>query len=85
MFFSTRKQVKFIAKIFQKLKIQRKILGLEGSQKQWKRTKIYESFGEEEKAVMFTTDLMSRGIDFPDVDWVFQFDSPFDFDSYIHR
>ena len=36
-------------------------------------------------AVLFATDIASRGIDFPAVDWVIQFDCPEDINTYIHR
>ena len=34
---------------------------------------------------MLTTDLSSRGIDIPDVDWIIQFDPPQWSDSFVHR
>ena len=34
---------------------------------------------------MFCTDVLSRGIDFPAVDWVIQADCPEDVAAYIHR
>jgi ATP-dependent RNA helicase DDX10/DBP4 len=36
-------------------------------------------------AVMFSTDIAARGLDFPGVDWVLQFDCPDTVASYIHR
>jgi ATP-dependent RNA helicase DDX10/DBP4 len=35
--------------------------------------------------VLFATDIASRGVDFPSVDWVIQFDCPEDVNTYIHR
>ena len=35
--------------------------------------------------MLSATDIASRGIDFPSVDWVIQFDCPEDVDTYIHR
>ena len=35
--------------------------------------------------MLFATDIASRGIDFPSVDWVIQFDCPEDINTYIHR
>jgi superfamily II DNA/RNA helicase len=32
-----------------------------------------------------TTDLSSRGIDIPDVDWIIQFDPPQWSESFVHR
>ena len=40
---------------------------------------------EKKFAVLFCTDIASRGIDFPAVDWVIQFDCPEDINTYIHR
>lgn len=34
---------------------------------------------------MIATDIASRGLDFNNVDWVVQLDSPADVDDYIHR
>ena len=34
---------------------------------------------------MFATDIASRGLDFPDIDWVVQVDAPEDTNMYIHR
>ena len=34
---------------------------------------------------MLCTDVAQRGLDFPKVDWVIQFDPPDDPDDYIHR
>ena len=50
-----------------------------------KRTAIYYQFLEKKSAVLFATDIASRGIDFPAVDWVIQFDCPEDINTYIHR
>ena len=35
--------------------------------------------------MLFATDIASRGIDFPSVDWVVQFDCAEDINTYIHR
>ena len=37
------------------------------------------------RAVLFATDVASRGLDFPSVNWVVQMDCPEDVDAYIHR
>ena len=34
---------------------------------------------------MFCTDVAARGLDFPSIDWVVQFDCPDNAESYIHR
>jgi ATP-dependent RNA helicase DDX10/DBP4 len=52
---------------------------------QSKRTAIYFQFVEKKSAVLFATDIAARGIDFPAIDWVIQFDCPEDISTYIHR
>jgi ATP-dependent RNA helicase DDX10/DBP4 len=34
---------------------------------------------------LFATDIASRGVDFPAVDWVLQVDLPEDVATYVHR
>lgn len=78
MFFSACKQVRFAYEAFKRLKLQMTMLELHGRQKQAKRTAIYYEFVERKQAVLFCTDVASRGIDFPAVDWVVQYDCPED-------
>lgn len=40
---------------------------------------------EKECAVLFCTDIAARGLDFPKVNWVLQYDCPEDYECYIHR
>ena len=35
--------------------------------------------------MLLCTDVAQRGLDFPDVNWIVQFDPPDDPDDYIHR
>ena len=58
---------------------------LHGKQDQNKRTAIYFQFVEKKNAILFSTDIASRGIDFPAVDWVIQVDCPENIAAYIHR
>ena len=50
-----------------------------------KRTAIYFQFVEKKNAVLLSTDISARGVDFPAVDWVIQVDCPEDVNTYIHR
>lgn len=52
---------------------------------QLKRMSVYEEFCRKEHAILFATDIASRGLDFPAVDWVVQMDCPEDVNMYIHR
>lgn len=85
VFFSSCKQVRHAYESFSKLKTGATIMEIHGRQKQIKRTAIYFEFVERKNAYLFATDIASRGIDFPAVDWVIQVDIPEDTDTYIHR
>jgi ATP-dependent RNA helicase DDX10/DBP4 len=58
---------------------------LHGNLKQMKRLSVFYKFIESKAMVLFATDIASRGLDFPDVDWVVQVDAAEDADTYIHR
>ncbi|CAI2386368.1 unnamed protein product [Moneuplotes crassus] len=85
VFFSSCKQVRHAYESFSKLKTGASIMEIHGRQKQIKRTAIYFEFVERKSCYLFATDIASRGLDFPAVDWVIQVDIPEDTDTYIHR
>lgn len=58
---------------------------LHGKQKQGARLEIFQRFSSSPNALLICTDVASRGLDFPAVDWVVQLDCPEDVDMYIHR
>ena len=60
-------------------------MALYGRQKQVKCVGIYNDFCRKKSAVLLCTDVASRGLDFPSVDWVIQLDCPEDANTYIHR
>ncbi|KAJ3628700.1 hypothetical protein Zmor_003953, partial [Zophobas morio] len=45
----------------------------------------FNSFKENINGALFCTDVIARGIDLPDVDWVVQFDPPQDPSVFVHR
>src|ERR1700744_5708938 len=53
--------------------------------KQPKRMSIYYDFCSKSHVLLFCTDLAARGLDFPDIDWVVQMDTPDSVATYIHR
>lgn len=53
--------------------------------KQSKRIANYNKFNEAGAGIMFATDVIARGIDFPEVDLIIQVDVPQDPNFYIHR
>ncbi|KAK6539756.1 ATP-dependent RNA helicase dbp7 [Orbilia ellipsospora] len=59
---------------------------LHGSLTQHIRTAtLNEFFHQKEGAVLFCTDVASRGLDLPNVDLVVQYDPPYSKEDYIHR
>ncbi|XP_020592984.1 DEAD-box ATP-dependent RNA helicase 32 [Phalaenopsis equestris] len=84
VFLSTCKQVKFVYEAFKKLRPGIPLKCLHGNMKQNTRMAIYLDFCET-TSVLFSTDVASRGLDFPAVDWVIQVDCPEDVAAYIHR
>ncbi len=85
VFLNSCKQVRFFYEVFRRLKLGMTFLDLHGKQKQTKRTNIFYSFLQKKNTVLFATDIASRGVDFPFVDWVIQLDCPEDMQTYIHR
>ncbi|KAL3508496.1 hypothetical protein ACH5RR_027897 [Cinchona calisaya] len=85
VFLSSCKQVKFVFETFKKLRPGIPLKCLHGRMKQEKRLGIYSEFCEQ-RSVLFSTDVASRGLDFDKaVDWVVQMDCPEDVAAYIHR
>lgn len=85
VFVSSCKQVRFIFETFRKLHPGLSLLHLHGKQKQPTRLDIFQRFSAAKHALLICTDIASRGLDFPAVDWVIQLDCPEDVDMYIHR
>ncbi|XP_058128593.1 probable ATP-dependent RNA helicase DDX10 [Anopheles ziemanni] len=86
VFFATCKQVKYFYQVLKKLRPASLLLPLYGGMNQEKRNKIYSEFcGKNSNVCLLATDVASRGLDFPRVNWVVQMDCPEDVTQYIHR
>ena len=86
VFVSSRKQVRYFTEVFKHLKLGMLFLDIHGKQKQGKRYSTFHTFSQKRNSVvLFATDLASRGVDFPAIDWVIQLDPPEDISQYIHR
>ena len=85
VFLSSGKQVRFVYESFRALRPGIPLLHLHGRQKQTARLEITSRFAAAQYSCLFATDVVARGVDFPAVDWVVQFDCPEDADTYIHR
>lgn len=85
IFLSSCKQVKYFSEILKKLRPGVSVLALYGTLHQEKRMEIYDEFCRKLSVVLLATDVASRGLDFPVVNWVIQLDCPEDATAYIHR
>ncbi|XP_062563072.1 probable ATP-dependent RNA helicase DDX10 [Armigeres subalbatus] len=85
VFFATCKQVKYFYEVFRKLRPSTLLLPLYGGMNQERRNKIYTEFCAKSNVCLLATDVASRGLDFPKVNWVVQLDCPEDANQYIHR
>jgi ATP-dependent RNA helicase DDX18/HAS1 len=61
------------------------VLAIHGKQKQNKRTTTFFQFCNADSGILLCTDVASRGLDIPEVDWIVQYDRPDDPKEYIHR
>jgi ATP-dependent RNA helicase DDX5/DBP2 len=58
---------------------------LHGGMSQDKRDRVINQFRAGKIKVLVATDVAARGLDFPDVEHVVNFDPPLEIDSYVHR
>merc|ERR1740137_393747 len=61
-----------------------KIFAIHGKMKS-KRQKIFNKFRQSEQGILLCTDVMARGVDIPDVQWVVQMDPPSNAEAFVHR
>ncbi|KRX05209.1 P-loop containing nucleoside triphosphate hydrolase [Pseudocohnilembus persalinus] len=83
VFFSSCNSVKFHSDVLNYVDVP--VLDIHGRQKQQKRLNTFYEFTNADKGVLLCTDVAARGLDFPKVDWIVQFDAPDDTKEYIHR
>ncbi|KAL3270693.1 hypothetical protein HHI36_021221 [Cryptolaemus montrouzieri] len=60
------------------------IFAIHGKMKQ-KRNKVLDNFRKSSKGLILCTDVMARGIDIPEIDWVLQWDPPASASAFVHR
>lgn len=85
LFVSTTKQARYVYTAFAHLRPGTPLLVLTSSHSLKNRLSTYEKFSKNSVGVLISTDLASRGLDFPAVEWVVQMDLPDSVESYVHR
>uniref|UniRef100_A0A6J0UC31 ATP-dependent RNA helicase n=1 Tax=Pogona vitticeps TaxID=103695 RepID=A0A6J0UC31_9SAUR len=84
VFFSTCACVEYYGKALESLVKNVKIMCIHGKMKH-KRNKIFTEFRKLPSGVLVCTDVMARGIDIPEVNWVLQYDPPSSASAFVHR
>ncbi|CUG88317.1 DEAD/DEAH box RNA helicase, putative [Bodo saltans] len=87
VFASTCNQVKYMYLAFSKILKKMRIASmcLTSKMKQFRREEVFLTYCRCKSAVLFCTDIAARGLDFPMVHWVIQYDCPDSAQTYIHR
>ncbi|KAF2896552.1 hypothetical protein ILUMI_09602 [Ignelater luminosus] len=60
------------------------VMAIHGKMKE-KRKKVLDRFRTAIRGILICTDVMARGIDIPEVDWVLQWDPPASASAFVHR
>ncbi|XP_012228216.1 probable ATP-dependent RNA helicase DDX55 homolog [Linepithema humile] len=84
IFFSTCACVDYFSRVIKILLPSINIFALHGKMKN-ERYKVFEPFRRAQSGILICTDVMARGIDIPEVDWVLQYDPPSTASSFVHR
>jgi ATP-dependent RNA helicase MSS116 len=82
-FFTTARSTGLAAELFGKMRTD--IVEIHSRKSQSARTKAADQFRAAKRAVMMSSDVTARGIDFPDVTLVIQIGVPSQREQYIHR
>ncbi|KAK0154357.1 ATP-dependent RNA helicase DDX55 [Merluccius polli] len=84
VFFSTCASVEYYGRALESLVKNVTIHCIHGKMKN-KRNKIFAEFRALKSGILVCTDVMARGIDIPDVNWVLQYDPPSNASAFVHR
>ncbi|WVZ60900.1 hypothetical protein U9M48_010860 [Paspalum notatum var. saurae] len=83
VFFSSCNSVKFHAELLNFLQIE--CYGIHGKQRQQDPATTFLNFCKSEKGILLCSNVATRGLDIPDVDYTVQYDPPDEPEDYIHR
>nr|XP_020511065.1 ATP-dependent RNA helicase DDX55 [Labrus bergylta] len=84
VFFSTCACVEYYGRALETLIKKVTVHCIHGKMKN-KRNKIFADFRALKSGILVCTDVMARGIDIPDVNWVLQYDPPSSASAFVHR
>ncbi|XP_053557790.1 ATP-dependent RNA helicase DDX55 [Bombina bombina] len=84
VFFSTCACVEYYGKALETFIKNVKVMSIHGKMKH-KRNRIFTEFRKLDSGILACTDVMARGIDIPEVNWVIQYDPPSSASAFVHR
>ncbi|XP_076276597.1 putative ATP-dependent RNA helicase DDX55 homolog [Lasioglossum baleicum] len=84
IFLSTCAYVDYFSDIVQEMLPSVKVLAIHGKMKN-KRYKIFDEFRRIESGILICTDVMARGVDISEINYVLQYDPPCSASSFVHR
>ncbi|KPP56302.1 hypothetical protein Z043_126102, partial [Scleropages formosus] len=84
VFFSTCACVEYYGRALELLVKNVPVHCIHGKMKH-KRNKIFSEFRKLKSGILVCTDVMARGIDIPEVNWVLQYDPPSSASAFVHR
>uniref|UniRef100_A0A1A7YH61 ATP-dependent RNA helicase n=1 Tax=Iconisemion striatum TaxID=60296 RepID=A0A1A7YH61_9TELE len=84
VFFSTCACVEYFGRALEMLVKKVSIRCIHGKMKN-KRSSIFADFRTLKSGILVCTDVMARGVDIPDVNWVLQYDPPSSASAFVHR
>ncbi|XP_053999654.1 probable ATP-dependent RNA helicase DDX55 homolog [Hylaeus anthracinus] len=84
IFLSTCACVDYFSHVIQAMLPSVQILAIHGKMK-GKRYKVFNDFRNIKSGILICTDVMARGVDISEVDWVLQYDPPCSASSFVHR
>ena len=83
IFCRTKQRVDSVAAALERAGLKVDVMHADRRQKE--RERALKGFREGKLGALVATDVMSRGIDVSDIDWVVNFDVPLDPEDYVHR
>jgi len=85
VFSPTARQTQYLASLWRKSRVFKKILEIHSRKSQNFRTKQSNEFRKTKMCIMFSSDVSARGMDYPEVDIIIQIGLMDSKETYIHR
>ena len=85
VFLPTARETQFVAEALQQAQLPCDVLQIHSRKSQSYRQKVSGQFRSAKKAILVSSDVSARGVDYPDVSMVLQLGPPASVEQYVHR